>query len=359
MTSLSAEWVVTDVAVFDGASLTPPGWLSFTHQGLTHGQGAPPQAVNVIDGKGGFVSPPLLDTHTHGGGGFSAERGAEDMAGVINFHSSRGVKGMLLSLMTDSLSALGTQLESAASLQDERFLGIHLEGPFLSQDFRGCHPPDHLQKPSDGAIMELLSRGEGVLKSITVAPELLHPHQLERLVESGIQVCLGHTSCDYETARAFFSGAPRIVTHAFNAMPGIHHRSPGPVLAALESGAYTELIADGHHVVPAVAHLLNPEKVILVTDAIAATGQGDGDYALGTNDVRVRDGVARDSSGSLAGSTLLLHEAVTNYARWSGSPEHALRAATKNPAEAYALKVPSLDDGILLWNSRLGFERIL
>jgi N-acetylglucosamine-6-phosphate deacetylase len=195
--------------------------------------------------------------------------------------------------------------------------------------------------------------------SMTVAPELFTQRQLDLLRDAGIKLCLGHTSCDYEVATKFFQDSSHVMTHAFNGMRGIHHREPGPILAALEAGAYTELIADGHHVSPSAARLLNPDKVILVTDAMAATGQGDGHYALGSTEVEVHQGVARDSRGSLAGSTLLLHMAVTNYAKWTNNPEAALRAAITNPTDAYGLSATGLERGLILWDNTMGMVRNL
>jgi len=127
------------------------------------------------------------------------------------------------------------------------------------------------------------------------------------------------------------------MTHTFNGMKGIHHREPGPIPAAIETDTFMELIADGSHVSPAAARLIPAERLILVTDAIDATGQPDGDYFLGAVQITVSGGVARTHEGSLAGSTLLLKEAVKNYAGWTSNPLAAIRAATTNPELAYGI----------------------
>ena len=356
---MSADLLITNARIFDGSRLLDLGWISKTGDTWKVGSESPGDAIEVIDGEGGFVTTPLVDTHVHGGGGFSAEKGVDDMRGVIDFHAAHGVGRTALSLMTDSLEALEDQILCAHEITDSRFSGLHLEGPYLSPDFRGCHPPSLLARPKTRDLQHLIDIARGIVKSMTIAPELFSAEQLTLLTRSGIQLCLGHTSADYALCHDFFTHYGTVMTHAFNAMPGIHHRNPGPVPAALDTDAYTELIADGHHVDPAAARLLNPEKVILVTDAMSATGQPDGDYRVGATPVTVRERVARDQTGSLAGSTLLLHHAVTNYAAWIHSPELALRAAVTNPAKAYGDEPPTLSGTVLLWDQDLSLRRVL
>jgi N-acetylglucosamine-6-phosphate deacetylase len=250
-------------------------------------------------------------------------------------------------------------IQEAKALKHPNFAGLHLEGPFISHEFKGAHDPKVLHAPTDAELARIIEASDGLVKSMTVAPELISDSQLQSLQEAGIGVCFGHSAAGYEQARAFFAKGSKIMTHAFNGMAGIHHRAPGPVPAALESDAFTELIADGVHVQPAAARLLNQEKVILVTDAMAATGMPDGDYNLGTMAVKVTKGVARTESGSIAGSTLLLKDAVRTYAEWTGSPVSALRAAITNPAIAYGVDAPTLSRGSkswLLWNGRLEIQ---
>src|SRR5699024_6236561 len=203
---------------------------------------------------------------------------------------------------------------------DSRLLGIHLEGPFLSSNHRGAHAESMLLDPLAGHIEALLDAAGGRLAQVTLAPELPNGlRALDTLVQAGVRVAVGHSAADYDQAAAAFDAGATILTHAFNAMPGIHHRAPGPILAARGAEHVTvELINDGRYVVaPAARQLreLGPGRIALITDAMAATGMSDGDYMLGSLPVRVEDSVARlvtadGSVGAIAGSTLTMGEAV-------------------------------------------------
>jgi N-acetylglucosamine-6-phosphate deacetylase len=363
---LSATKVLRDnVQVFDGEKLAK-GW-AIVSDGIIE------QAVQgkySADGSGlennstpGFVSPGLIDTHIHGGGGFSADGSYQDMVKVIDFHQGFGVRKTLLSLVSAPIEQILVSIEHATALQksDDRFLGLHLEGPFLAQSHKGAHDPAVLHAPSDQEIEKLIDKGAGVIKSITIAPELSSPKQISMLLEAGIQPCLGHTNADYELSTTHFNQGSRVLTHAFNGMNGIHHRAPGPVVAALDNKpVFSELIADGVHVRPEAARLLDPERVILITDAMSATGLPDGTFNLGSLAVEVVEGVARTHSGSLAGSTLTLDVGVKNFANWFGSVELAFRAAITNPAKAYGLKQTTLaaEDRPILWSESLMLESV-
>lgn len=352
----SASTLVRNVQVFDGHELTARGWFFREENCTQFGLGEAPFADTVIDGDGGYVSPLLFDTHVHGGGGFSAEKGPQDMVGTLEHHRQYGTGPSFLSLMTDSVDNICSQLAQAQTITDPLFRGIHLEGPFIAQAFKGCHPPALVSEPSPEAMARILEAGHGVLRTMTIAPEKFSPELIRSIREAGVVVAVGHTDASFEQAREQFCQPGTVLTHAFNGMRGIHHRQPGPVIAALEEGAYTELIADGHHVHPSVAKVLNPQKVILVTDAMSAAGERDGQYSLGATDVFVSDGIARDGSGSLAGSTLHMSHAVKNYASWMNSPLAAFTAAISNPAEAYGQPTPGLEQGALLWSASLDLK---
>jgi N-acetylglucosamine-6-phosphate deacetylase len=357
---LSAR-AIRNLQLFDGEALVTDSWVVVDNQIVDFGvgDGWRMHAETAEDGAGGFITPRLFDTHVHGGNGFSNDNGLKDMTQVIRFHAANGVGSTFLSLISAPVSELVALIQEAKALKHPNFAGLHLEGPFISHEFKGAHDPKVLHAPTDAELARIIEASDGLVKSMTVAPELISDSQLQSLQEAGIGVCFGHSAAGYEQARAFFAKGSKIMTHAFNGMAGIHHRAPGPVPAALESDTFTELIADGVHVEPAAARLLNREKVILVTDAMAATGMPDGDYSLGTMAVKVTEGVARTESGSIAGSTLLLKDAVRNYAEWTGSPVSALRAAITNPAIAYGMEAPTLSRGSkswLLWNGHLEIQ---
>ncbi|MDP9026173.1 MAG: amidohydrolase family protein, partial [Actinomycetota bacterium] len=228
-------------------------------------------------------------------------------------------------------------------------LGSHLEGPFLAPGQRGAHNADFLREPDPDAVESLLAAAAGTLRQLTIAPEL--PGALEVISElavSGVTVAVGHTEADLETTRAAFDAGARMLTHAFNAMPGIHHRAPGPVMAALDDRRVTlELILDGQHVHPEVARLVftaahdtrGRGRIALITDAMAAAGAADGDYRLGSLNVSVRTGLAVLSGTSrIAGSTLTQDVALRLAIDLLGlEPSAAVAALTAVPARALGL----------------------
>ncbi|WP_417374390.1 N-acetylglucosamine-6-phosphate deacetylase, partial [Glutamicibacter protophormiae] len=215
--------------------------------------------------------------------------------------------------------------------------GAHLEGPFLAPDRRGAHDPNALTIPTPDAVDALLAAGDGILRQITIAPEL--PHALDAIdafTAAGVYVAVGHTGADHATASAAFDRGASLLTHAFNAMPGLGHREPGPVGAALDRGHVTlELIADGHHVHPTIIRTLfaaAPTRIALVTDAMSAAGLGNGQYELGGLAVDVDDGKPLlHGTHTLAGSTLTMRHAVDVAIASGVPPTHAATAAASTP----------------------------
>ena len=331
-----------------------PGWLRLAEDLIVDvGPGTPPGSVEVDLGDATVV-PGFVDVHVHGGGSASFQSGSdEDVARVAAFHLSHGTTTMLASLVTDSVDRLsGIVARLSASVRAGLLAGIHLEGPWLSPAHAGAHDPSLLVPPTPGDLDRLLAAGDDTIRMVTLAPEL--PGGLEavrRLTESGVVAALGHTDATYDQARAALDAGAAGGTHVFNAMRGEHHREPGPVTALLEHPeAWVELIADGVHLHPAVLGLTaahKPRRTLLVTDAMAAAGAGDGDYELGSMSVEVRGGVARLPGGAIAGSTLTMAAAVRYAVTVAGLPlEDAVRAATATPATALGLeRVGSLRPG--------------
>lgn len=295
-------------------------------------------AGTVHDAGGDYVCPGFVDIHCHGGGGHSSEDGIDHVHGLAGFHRGQGTTSVVVSLATAPFDLLLARLDSIrlARLADPRILGAHLEGPFLDAGHRGAHDEQLLLVPTPALVRELLTVADGCLRQITLAPEHACAEVLDLLLDAGVRIAVGHTSATTDQAAAAYRRGASLLTHAFNGMPGIHHREPGPIVAALDAGATLELIADGVHVDPAVIRLLfrlAPDRVALVTDAMAAAGAPDGEYPLGAHLVTVRDGIARlGEHGSLAGSTLTLERAV-KVAHAAGVPLPAvIRAATATPA---------------------------
>lgn len=366
----AAKTVIFNARVLLDGELQPNSWLVFEKTIFATGQGqsweAHIEGAKVIDADNQIVSAGLIDTHVHGGGGFAAEDGEAGMRGLINFHKSQGTANLIMSLVSNPLPEMLKLIDMAkkVALTEPALIGVHLEGPFLSAKHKGAHDPSALALPTVEALQNLIAVGGGLVKSITMAPELFSSECIEVLTKAHVVICVGHTDADFDTASEAFATYATVLTHAFNGMNPIHHRAPGPVVAAMNTkGAWLELIADGVHVDESVGKIIEPDKLILVTDAMIATGQPDGDYTLGALPVTVQQGIARTKSGSIAGSTLTMPVAVANYARWVGSPQAALMAATANPAKAYGLVgIGSLKVGnkaqVILWAPELVPQQI-
>jgi N-acetylglucosamine-6-phosphate deacetylase len=313
---------------------------------ISVGSGRAPREHHRIDVAGRWLVPGFMDLHGHGGGGFSFDDGPGAIGGALATHRAHGTTRSVISLVANPIATLRTSLGEIADIADADplVLGSHLEGPFLSPGQPGAHNPEFLREPTPAAVDDLLEAARGTLRQITLAPEL--PNVLEAidvLVESGVVVAVGHTEASFEQTREAFDRGARIVTHAFNAMPGIHHRAPGPLVAAFEDDRVTiELILDGEHVHPDVAAMVFASaagRVALISDAMAAAGADDGDYDLGSLRVTVREGLALlEGTTTIAGSTLTQDVALRLAIERAGvAPSAAVKALTLTPARALGL----------------------
>ena len=217
-----------------------------------------------------------------------------------------------------------------------RLLGAHLEGPFLAEPRRGAHPAEHLCAPSLQALEQRIAGFEDAIALVTLAPELEGVDAvIAALRQRGVVVSLGHSAANEAQARRAYQQGVAMLTHTFNAMPGLHHRAPGPVGALLGSPPVAlGLIADGVHVAPAMAALLQrlfPEQVVLVSDALAPYGLPAGQYPWDARTIQVERGSCRLEDGTLAGTTLTLLEGAIRLAGWTGDAAAAIRAATVLP----------------------------
>ncbi|MFC6356973.1 N-acetylglucosamine-6-phosphate deacetylase [Luethyella okanaganae] len=277
-----------------------------------------PHDAEITNAGGAWLTPGFIDLHCHGGGGYDFDHTAEGIEAALRMHRSHGTTRAVLSLIANPLSTLRGSLDVIAAVTDADplVLGSHLEGPFLAKARRGAHNAEYLRGLDNADIDGLLAAARGTLRQVTLAPEL--PGALDAIdefVHNGIVVAIGHTEASYATAREAFDRGARLLTHTFNGMPGIHHRAPGPIVAAFKDERITlELILDGQHVHPDVARIAfrsAPGRVALVTDAMAAAGERDGDYRLGSLNVTVRDGLAvLSGTSTIAGSTLTMDAAL-------------------------------------------------
>jgi N-acetylglucosamine-6-phosphate deacetylase len=298
--------------------------------------------AKVINGAQDVLTPGLIDIHNHGGAGASYGESGEAIRTARQLHRQHGTTRQLLSLVTAPPDALISQIQVAAAeaRRDPTILGLHLEGPFLAERYRGAHDPAFVRDPDPGLVERLLRAADGTLRQVTMAPERAHFAESALILRrAGVIVAVGHTAATYEQAAAAIDAGSTLLTHTFNAMPGVHHRAPGPVLAFVEnSGVWLEVINDGLHVRPEAIRMLcrlAPGRVAMVSDAMAAAGAGDGRYRLGNLDVDVAEGVARLAGGkALAGSTLTLDVAVARAVQNVGlTPLAAVEATTSVPAQ--------------------------
>ena len=338
-----------------GRVVTPDGvltdaWVHLEGDAIVAvGGQQPARDVPVFDLAGAWLLPGFVDLHMHGGGGHSVAVSREAMAGAVAFHRRHGTTATLVSLMTAPVDELCEQLTWASDLvragptPHGNVLGSHLEGPFLSPRRSGAQNQAHMIAPDPSVLERLVAAADGTLRVMTLAPELDGALGLiEPLRRQGVIVAMGHSDASYEQAASAIRAGASHATHLFNAMPSLHHRAPGLVGAALAAGIPCELINDGRHVHPAmvglVARLISCP--VLVTDAIDASGVGDGTFVLGGQEVYVHEGEARlASTESLAGSTLTMTEALRRAVAHSGlSVEHASIAASGNPARVLGLE---------------------
>lgn len=304
-----------------------------------------PQGSEITECGDVVITPGYIDIHCHGANATSYDVGASEFAAVKEGHLSHGTTRGVMSFVTASVPRLVELLHGAREITDPWLLGVHPEGPFLAESRKGAHDAALLIDPEPAVVSTLLDAADGLIRQITIAPERAHGlDAIATFAENGAVPAVGHTECDYDTAREAFDRGARILTHAFNAMPSIHHRAPGPVIAALrDPRVWIEVINDGVHVHPAVVRSLfeeAAERMVLVTDAMAATNSPDGHYLLGELDVEVKDSIARlVDGGNIAGSTLTMDRAVARAITEVGVPlDVAVAAATSHPAAAINLE---------------------
>ena len=344
---IRAGQVVTPFEMIqDGAVVTESSgriaWVGAAKELPAEAAGAP--SFDYPDGR---LLPGLVDIHVHGGFGHSFGEG--DLSAGLHLYSREiprsGVTGFLLSIAAPSAAELTELIKAYVGLfENERFegaqpLGLHLEGPFMNPEKKGAFEASWLRQPNLAEARSYLEAGRGWIKQMTMAPELPGAQEVAAYFKSqGVVVALGHTNTDYAMASAALHGDFEHVTHTFNAQRGFSQREPGVFGAVLDSDrASLELIADTIHVHPGAIKLLaraiSAERIILITDALAATGLPDGDYESLGQKVRVRQGLVLLADGTIAGSTVFLSRALRNASEiMEYSYPQVVRMATLNPA---------------------------
>lgn len=325
-----------------------------------------PAGAQSLSFPGATLAPAYFDVHIHGSHGHDVMEATPEALGIITkFLAAHGTGNFLATTVTASIDATlfalsgiakwikETPRREASSNGQARIAGIHLEGPFLSHLRRGAQPGEHLLAPDIAIFDRFYEAAEGNMRLMTLAPEL--PGALElaaHAIARGVRVSMGHSNATAPEARAGIAAGAVSATHTFNAMRPFDHREPGIIGTVLATDTlFAELICDGVHTAPESALMWwrakGPQRAILITDAMSATGMPDGMYRLGASQVQVKDGRAT-TGDALAGSLLTLDRGVSNCVEFTGAPlADVLRAATANPATMIGLsdRIGSLEPG--------------
>ena len=350
-TLITAGTVISPIdAIADAAVLVEDGRI------ISVGPRAQFESVaRTLDFPDAVLAPGFIDIHIHGAVGHDSmqldRRGAFEIGSFLAQH---GVTSYYPTTITasedDTLAALDSLSQilsnppvGSAEIPCATPLGLHLEGPFISQARRGVHPANHIREASLSALHRYNETSKNKVRIVTIAPEIPGAIELIRHASShGILCSLGHSNADYEQAQAAIEAGARHATHTFNAMRPIEHRNPGIAGAVLtDRRLYADMIVDGLHVLPPMVDLFlrckGPERAVLISDAMSATGMPPGHYRLGEFDVEV-NGLRCDCHGKLAGSVLTLDVAVQNVMRFANwTLQDAIRIATLNPAQLMGL----------------------
>lgn len=333
----------------------------------------PQNSQNIYDAEGDWLSLGGVDLQINGGLGLAftelQEKDLPTLHKICQFLWQEGIDGFLPTLVTTSVENIQRSLsvikqfmeiQQQESLETSQVLGVHLEGPFLNYEKKGAHPAQYLLTPSVEAVEWLLGDYSNVVKIMTFAPELDTTNQVIPYLRSqGIIASLGHSQATAKEAQQAFQLGATMVTHAYNAMPPLHHRQPGLLgEAIINPNIYCGLIADGNHVCPTMIELLlrgslYEKGVFLVSDALAPIGLEDGIYPWDDRQIEVKQGTARLANGTLAGTTFPLLVGVKNLVKWQlCSPEIAIALGTQSPRKA--INLPGFSAGqpahLLQWH---------
>lgn len=299
------------------------------------------------DAKEAYLIPGLIDIHSHGAKGHDyCDAKSQDLDSITSYELSCGVTSLCATTMTypqDKLMSVMQILSNYSNEKGSEIVGINMEGPFISKDKVGAQNPKYVKEP-DIEMLKTLDEASGKkIKLVDVAPEVEGCLDFIKQASKNYNVSIAHTNCTYEIALKAYKAGAKHLTHTFNAMPAISHRSPGPILAAAESDAYAELICDGQHVsYPAVrlAYKLFDNNICLISDSCEATGLSDGEYSLGGQQI-IKKGskvVLKDKPDTIAASATNLFDCLKHAILDANiQQEVAIASATINPAKAIGI----------------------
>jgi N-acetylglucosamine-6-phosphate deacetylase len=304
----------------------------------------------TLDAEQKILIPGFIDIHVQGAGGADVLDGTHKALSTISKTCARfGATGFLATTVYNR-AGKNQHLDTAASCVGKELggavlLGIHLEGPFISMKKRGMIHPECIGDPSDKVLNDILERTKGTLKLMTIAPELRGSlHSIRSLVRSGVIASFGHSNASYEETLKGFDAGITHVTHLFNAMPSLHHRVPGPLLAIFRAeDPSVQLIPDGVHLHPRILKfaldILGPERVIIITDGMKAMGLPDGKYEYNGMEFESKNGTARYADGTLIGTSLGMIQLVLRLMEYTDCAfGTAVKTASHNPAKVLGVE---------------------
>lgn len=303
----------------------------------------------VHDAGGLMAIPGLVDIHFHGCVGYDMCDGTEEaIQAMADYQQSVGVLAICPATMTYPEEKLTEIAEAAAAHVNGKgadLVGLHMEGPFISPNKVGAQNPAYVQQPDGEMFLRLQGKARGLFKQCDLAPEEPGAMECIAAIKAVVpSISIAHTTTDYETAMKAFEAGANHLTHCYNAMPGINHRNPGPIIAAADAGADIELICDNVHIHPAVVRstfkLFGDDHVILISDSMMACGLPDGQYSLGGQAVTVKGRLATltEQEETIAGSATNLMDCVRRAVQEMGIPlEAAVKAASHNPARSIGI----------------------
>ena len=328
----------------------------------------------VIDAEGLLVLPGLVDIHSHGAAGEDFSDGnPEGLKKILQYEKRCGITSYCPTSMTfpkERLRQIFASIKGAQTEDGATVVGINMEGPFLDPAKKGAHVEKWIAAPDVAFVRELNQDVDGLVRLVTLAPNMDGAEEFIKEMHEEVCISLGHTAADYDCAsRAMKLGAHH-VTHLYNAMQPFGHRAPGLIGAAMDDPeCMVELICDGYHIHPsairAAFRMFGPERVILISDSMRATGMENGTYELGGQEVTVKDRKAVLKDGTLAGSATNLYGCMCKAVEFGIPLEQAIMAATANPARSIGIfdRVGSIRIGkqadLLLVSENLELKRVI
>lgn len=328
----------------------------------------------VIDAEGLLVLPGLVDIHSHGASGEDFSDGnPEGLKKILQYEKRCGITSYCPTSMTfpkERLRQIFASIKGAQTEEGAKVVGINMEGPFLDPAKKGAHVEEWIAAPDAAFVRELNQDVDGLVRLVTLAPNMEGAEDFIKEMHEEVCISLGHTAADYDCASGAMKLGAHHVTHLYNAMQPFGHRAPGLIGAAMDDPeCMVELICDGYHIHPsairAAFRLFGPERVILISDSMRATGMENGTYELGGQEVTVKDRKAVLKDGTLAGSATNLYGCMCKAIEFGIPLEQAIMAATANPARSIGIfdRVGSIRIGkqadLLLVSENLELKRVI